>query len=67
MGKVKSMMMDQEEKMFDVIEEAIRTVDHLTEVMQIAIKEKHLVPHWTDQEIEDACSEYWEEYWASKI
>lgn len=44
MGKVKSMMMDQEEKMFDIIEEAIRTVDHLTEVMQIALKEKHLVP-----------------------
>jgi len=58
---------DAEEKMFDVIEEAIRNCDHLTEVMQEAVKNKSLVPHWTVQEIEDACSEYWEEYWASKI
>lgn len=60
-------VLDQEEKMFDVIEQAIITCDHLTEVMQEAVKNKSLVPHWTVQEIEDACSEYWEEYWANKI
>jgi hypothetical protein len=62
-----SYVIDCEEKLFDIISEEIKTVDHLTEVMQTAVKHKSLVPHWTVQEIEDCCSEFWEEYWASKI
>ena len=62
-----SYVMDAEEKMFDVIEQAIGNCEHLTDVMAEAVKQKNLVPHWSVQEIEDCCSEYWEEYWASKI
>ena len=60
-------VMDAEEKMFDVIEQAIGNCEHLTEVMAEAVKQRKLVPHWSVAEIEDCCSEYWEEYWASKI
>ena len=62
-----SYVFDSEEKMFDVIEQAIGNCEHLTDVMAEAVKQKNLVPHWSVQEIEDCCSEYWEEYWASKI
>ena len=62
-----SYVFDSEEKMFDVIEQAIGNCEHLTDVMAAAVKEKNLVPHWSVQEIEDCCSEAWEEYWASKI
>ena len=62
-----SYVMDAEEKMFDVIEQAIGNCEHLTDVMAEAVKQKNLVPHWSVQEIEDCCSEYWEEYWTSKI
>lgn len=67
MGKMKAYMMDMEEKMFDVIEQAIKDCDNLSDVMAEAVKSKDLVPHWTIQEIEDCCSEYWEEYWSAKI
>ena len=60
-------VMDAEEKMFDVIEQAIGNCEHLTDVMAEAVKQRKLVPHWSIAEIEDCCSEYWEEYWASKI
>ena len=62
-----SYVMDAEEKMFDVIEQAIGNCEHLTDVMAEAVKQRKLVPHWSVAEIEDCCSEYWEEYWASKI
>ena len=62
-----SYVMDAEEKMFDVIEQAIGNCEHLTDVMAEAVKQRKLVPHWSIAEIEDCCSEYWEEYWASKI
>ena len=62
-----SYVIDCEEKLFDIISESIKNFDHLTEVMQEAVKHRKLVPHWTVQEIEDCCSEFWEEYWASKI
>ena len=62
-----SYVMDAEEKMFDVIEQAIGNCEHLTDVMAEAVNQRKLVPHWSVQEIEDCCSEAWEEYWASKI
>ena len=62
-----SYVFDSEEKMFDVIEQAIGNCEHLTDVMAEAVKQKNLVPHWSVAEIEDCCSEAWEEYWASKI
>ena len=62
-----SYVFDSEEKMFDVIEQAIGNCEHLTDVMAEAVKQRKLVPHWSVQEIEDCCSEAWEEYWASKI
>jgi hypothetical protein len=62
-----SYVFDSEERMFDVIEQAIGNCEHLTDVMAEAVKQKNLVPHWSVAEIEDCCSEAWEEYWASKI
>jgi len=53
--------------MFDVIEQAIGNCEHLTDVMAEAVKQRNLVPHWSVAEIEDCCSEAWEEYWSSKI
>ena len=35
-----SYVIDCEEKLFDIISEEIKTVDHLTEVMQTAVKHK---------------------------
>ena len=62
-----SYVFDSEEKMFDVIEQAIGNCEHLTDVMAEAVKQRNIVPHWSVAEIEDCCSEAWEEYWASKI
>ena len=62
-----SYVFDSEEKMFDVIEQAIGNCEHLTDVMAEAVKQRKLVPHWSVAEIEDCCSEAWEEYWSSKI
>jgi len=62
-----SYVFDSDERMFDVIEQAIGNCEHLTDVLAAADKENNLVPHWSVAESEDCCSEAWEEYWASKI
>jgi hypothetical protein len=42
-----SYVFDSEEKMFDVIEQAIGNCEHLTDVMAEAVKQRKLVPHWS--------------------
>jgi hypothetical protein len=62
-----SYVLDQEEKLFDLIEDTIKNSEHLTDVMTEVVKQKNLVPHWSVQEIEDCVSECWNDYWESKI
>ena len=62
-----SYILDQEEEFFDkaadIVSESESVEEAVTNVIKFA-KDKWLVPHLTEDEIEDQTRDFWNEYWS---
>ena len=62
-----SYILDQEEEFFDKAEDIISESESIEEAIGNVIKfakDKWLVPHLTEDEIEDQTRDCWDEYWS---
>tara|TARA_A200000159_G_scaffold158979_1_gene177001 strand:- start:74 stop:292 length:219 start_codon:yes stop_codon:yes gene_type:complete len=69
MGKVKAMIMDIEEKVWDnITEEMVSECEHVTELYSKVMKEinNDFIIGAFDDVVENVCNEAWNEYWGEK-
>ena len=61
-----SWIMDLEEQFEDKVVDIIKESEHISEAYAGAIElnKKHHLVNWSDDEIEEAVSEMWNEYWS---
>lgn len=64
MGKVKSWVMDCEEQFYDIVADAVKQAEHVTEAYTVANANKDLVVHWGPGEIEECVDEMWHDFWS---
>tara|TARA_Y100000022_G_scaffold128276_1_gene111138 strand:- start:43 stop:249 length:207 start_codon:yes stop_codon:yes gene_type:complete len=66
MGKVKSYMMDIEEKVFDIegLEEKIGECEHMAEMKAWVVEKLGLTTHFDIGIAEDVVEECWVDFWA---
>lgn len=68
MGAVKSMLMDDEEKLWDDVANIIGECEHVSEVSAKAVemaKERRLWGYLDEETIDDVVSELWNEFWSN--
>ena len=67
MGAVKAMLMDEEEKVWDMIADVIEESEDISEAQSKAIElfdSHHLLGYVDEDMIEEGVSEMWNEFWS---
>ena len=59
-----SYVMDCEDKFFDVVADAVKEADDISDAMRIAVANKGLVANWSVNEVEECVSEFWNDFWS---
>lgn len=67
MGKVKSMLMDMEEKFLDEAQVAVIGCEDVGEFAENLQHARNLMPHLSDNEYVDYLSELWNEHWSNYV
>ena len=65
-----SYILDQEEEFFDKAADIVSESESIEEAVGNVIKfakDKWLVPHLTEDEIEDQTRDFWNEYWSKYL
>ena len=59
-----SYIFDGEEQFYDIVAEAVKNAEHITEAYAVAEKNKSLVAHWGPGEVEECVDEFWNDFWS---
>jgi hypothetical protein len=59
-----SYVMDCEEKFYDVVSDAVKEADDISDAMRIAVANRSMVANWTVVEIEECVTEFWNDFWS---
>lgn len=59
-----SYIFDGEEKFYDIVADAVKNAEHITEAYAVAEKNKSLVAHWNKGEVEECVDEFWNDFWS---
>ena len=62
-----SYVLDSEEKFFDIVAEAVKNAEHVSEAFGVAEENKNLVPHYSSEIVDDLVSDLWDEYWSEYV
>ena len=64
MGRVKAMLMDQEEKFFAICDDTVSECETIQEFRSKVHQHFGLVSHMDEEEIEEGISWTWNEFWS---
>lgn len=59
-----SYVLDCEDKFFDIVSDAVKGSEHISEAIKIAVDNAGLVAHMSVTEIEECVSEFWNDFWS---
>ena len=59
-----SYVMDCEEEFYDVVSDAVKSADDITDAMRIAVANRSMVAIWTVTEIEECVNDFWNDFWS---
>lgn len=59
-----SWILSSEEKFWDIISDAVKEAEHISEAYNAAMKNKNLVAHLDDNEVIDMVDEFWNDFWS---
>ena len=64
MGRVKALLMDEEEKFFEICDDTVSECESIQEFRARTYQHFNLVPHMDEEEMEEIISETWNEFWS---
>jgi len=62
-----SYVMDCEEEFYDIVSDAVKSADDITDAMRIAVANRSKVANWTVAEVEECVNEYWNDFWSKHV
>lgn len=59
-----SWVMDCEEKFYEVVANAVKNAEDISEAYTVANENKALVANWSDTEVTECVDEFWNDFWS---
>jgi hypothetical protein len=59
-----SYVLDCEEKFYDVVADAVKGAEDISEAYAVANENKALVANWSDAEVTECVDEFWNDFWS---
>lgn len=59
-----SYVLDLEDRFYDIVSDAVKSSEHVSEALAVAIKHKDMVPCFNDYEITEMVGDFWNDFWS---
>jgi hypothetical protein len=59
-----SYVFDLEDKFCDIVANAVKQSENVSEALEIALSNSSMVPQYSTSDIDDLVCEYWNEFWS---
>lgn len=59
-----SYVLDLEDKFLDIVAEAVKQSEDISEALDVALSNANMVPQYSASDIDDLVCEYWNEFWS---
>ena len=59
-----SYVLDLEDKFLDIVAEAVKQSEDISEALDVALSNANMVPQYSASDIDDLVCEYWNDFWS---
>ena len=56
--------LDLEDKFLDIVAEAVKQSEDISEALDVALSNANMVPQYSASDIDDLVCEYWNDFWS---
>lgn len=58
------LVLDNEERFYDIVADAVKQSEHITEAYATVMQSKSLVAHLSNEEICSCVDDFWDDFWS---
>jgi hypothetical protein len=59
-----SYILDLEDRFCDIVSDAVKSSEHVSEALAVAIKNRDMVPCFNEHEITEMVGDFWNDFWS---
>ena len=59
-----SYVLDLEDKFCDLVADAVRQSENISEALEVALANSSMVPQYSNSDIDDLVCDYWNDFWS---